>query len=171
MEILNIFDELYEDFKINKPIRLIEFFAGYGSQALALKYLGVPFQHYKICEWAIPSIIAYADLHQDELEYYGKDFCADLTKEQIANELYNYGVSIDYNKPADIKQLKRMPEETLRLAFNSIQWTNNLVDISRTKANDLSIVDTNIYIYADLFVSMSRFIACWKKKRYGRYFY
>lgn len=36
--------------KISKPIRLIELFAGYGSQALALKYLGVPFEHWRICE-------------------------------------------------------------------------------------------------------------------------
>ena len=36
--------------------QLIELFAGYGSQSLALKYLGVPFEHHKICEWAIPSI-------------------------------------------------------------------------------------------------------------------
>lgn len=34
--------------KITKPIRLIECFAGYGSQALALKYLGVDFEHWKI---------------------------------------------------------------------------------------------------------------------------
>jgi DNA (cytosine-5)-methyltransferase 1 len=33
------------------------------------------------------------------------------------------------------------------LAFNSIQWTNNLVDISKTKAKDLSIKDTKNYTY------------------------
>lgn len=42
--------------KITKPIRLIECFAGYGSQALALKYLGVDFEHWKIAEWAVKSI-------------------------------------------------------------------------------------------------------------------
>ena len=44
---LNIFEVLYPKFKIDKPIRLIELFGGYGSQALALKYLGVDFQHWK----------------------------------------------------------------------------------------------------------------------------
>lgn len=34
-----IFDMLYSKKKITKPIRLIELFGGYGSQALALKYL------------------------------------------------------------------------------------------------------------------------------------
>lgn len=36
-----IFDIMYPKYKITKPIRLIELFAGYGSQYLALKYLGV----------------------------------------------------------------------------------------------------------------------------------
>lgn len=45
-----IFDILYDRFKIDKPIRLITLFSGYDSQALALKYLGVPFEHYKTCE-------------------------------------------------------------------------------------------------------------------------
>ena len=51
-----------EDFKIRKPIRLIEFFAGYGSQSKALEELskwGLKFQHWKICEWAVKSIQAY----------------------------------------------------------------------------------------------------------------
>lgn len=147
MEQISMFDLLMPTFKIDKPIRLIEFFAGYGSQALALKYLGAKFEHYKICEWAINSIIAYASLHRNELPYYGENFCGDLTKEQIANELFNYGVSADYNKPATIEQLKRMSEEKLRLCYNSIWWTNNLVDISRTKGKELNIVETDKFTY------------------------
>ncbi len=63
-----------ENFKITKPIRLIEFFAGYGSQAKALEELkdwGVKFQHWKICEWAVRSIQAYKDLHfkEDNTDY------------------------------------------------------------------------------------------------------
>lgn len=37
------------NYKIKKPIRLIEFFAGYGSQNLALKYLGANYESYSIC--------------------------------------------------------------------------------------------------------------------------
>lgn len=47
---LSIFDCFYPNFKIEKPIRLIELFAGYGSQALSLKYLGINFQHYFVSE-------------------------------------------------------------------------------------------------------------------------
>ena len=135
----DIFSMMYDAFKITKPIKLIELFSGYGSQALALKYLGADFKHHKIVEWAIPSIIAYADLHRNELEYYGQDMCKDLTKEQICKELYNYGVSKDYNKPATFEELKRMNVDKLRLCFNCIQWANNLVDISRVKGSDLQI--------------------------------
>jgi len=162
MENFNIFDFMFDEYKVKNKIRLIEMFRGYGSQALALKYLGANFEHYKICEWAINSIIAYADLHRDELEHYGENFCGDLTKEQIANELFNYGVSIDYSKPATLDQLKRMNEEKLRLCYNSIWWTNNLVDISRVKAKELNIVnpETFTYLLTYLLISLSRFITC-----------
>ena len=63
MQQLTLFDCLYPQFKITKPVRLIECFAGYGSQALALKYMGIEFEHWKICEWAINSIQAYKDIH------------------------------------------------------------------------------------------------------------
>ena len=39
MDNLTIFDCLYPKYKITKPIRLIELFAGIGSQAKALKNL------------------------------------------------------------------------------------------------------------------------------------
>lgn len=57
MDNLSIFEVLYPTFKIKKPIRLIELFAGYGSQALALEYLGIPFEHWKICEWNYKSLL------------------------------------------------------------------------------------------------------------------
>lgn len=50
MQQITIYDLLNEKYIITKPIRLIELFAGYGSQALALEFLGVNFEHYKICE-------------------------------------------------------------------------------------------------------------------------
>ena len=147
MEQLSIFDALYEKYKITKPIRLIELFAGYGSQALALKYLGANFEHWKICEWAIPSIIAYADCHRDELPLFGTDFSKPLTKDEIAEYLFSKGVSADYNKPANLDQLKRIKEDKLRLIYNSIQYTHNLVDISRVHGATLEIERERESIY------------------------
>ena len=89
-----IFDMLYPKYKITKPIRLIEIFSGYGSQSLALKYLGVEFEHWKICEWAIKSIQAYKDIHfTDEKIDYSKKYL----KEELINILYSLGVSQNYN--------------------------------------------------------------------------
>ena len=147
MESLSIFDLLYDEYKITKPIRLIECFAGYGSQALALKYLGANFQHWIICEWAVNSIIAYASVHRNELKNYGTDYTKELSKDIIAGMLEKYGVSIDYNKPATYDQLKRMNEDKLRLCLNSIIWANNLVDITRVKGKDLVIEDTENFTY------------------------
>ena len=147
MESFNIFDFIYDEFKIKNKIRLIECFAGYGSQSLALKYLGANFEHWIICEWAVNSIIAYADLHRNELKDYDKDFSKELDKQTIASMLHKMGVSIDYNKPATLDQLKRMNEEKLRRCFNSIIWTHNLVDVSRVKGKDLCIEDTEQFTY------------------------
>lgn len=149
MEQLNLDDFLCEKYQVKNVIKCIEFFAGYGSTTLAWKYVldyynknnknKIKYEHHKICEWAVNSIIAYASLHRNKLEQYGNDFCKDLTKEEIANKLFSMGVSVDYNKPATLKQLKSMSEDKLRLCFNSIMWSNNLVDISRTKGEDLKI--------------------------------
>lgn len=42
-----------------KPLRLIELFGGIGSQAKALKNLGVEFQHLYVCEWDKYAIQSY----------------------------------------------------------------------------------------------------------------
>lgn len=130
--------------KITKPIRLIELFAGYGSQSLALKYLGVPFEHWKICEWAVKSIQAYKDLH------FGDDTC-DYSKAYSVDELIEMllakGISADYNAPMTREQIKRMGEQKIRTVYNNIIATNNLVSVCNTTANDLEITDTDKYTY------------------------
>lgn len=135
-----IFDFLYPKYKIKKPIRLIELFAGYGSQYLALKYLGTNVEHYKICEWAIKSIQAYNDLHiQDYFDYSG-----DLSNDNILKVLIELGVSINYNEPATREQLKR---QNFRKIYNNIIATNNLVNIQNAKGEDFKIVDKDQYDY------------------------
>lgn len=95
-------------FHIDKPIRLITLFSGYDSQALALKYLGVPFEHYRTCEWAVKSIQALHDLHfhTDTVDY-----AKDLTQTQLVEYLSNKGISMDYKKPMSKEQISRKPLE------------------------------------------------------------
>ena len=142
---LSIFDMMYPKYKINKPIRLIELFSGYGSQALALKYLGMQFEHWKICEWAVKSIQAYKDLHfPNEFHPFG---VLDISKEEIIEFLYNKGISSNYNEPMTFEQIKRLKEEDLYNIYENIYITNNLVNIQKVKGEDLEIKDTDKYCY------------------------
>lgn len=139
-----IFDVLYPKYKITKPIRLIELFAGYGSQALALKYLGVKFEHWKICEWAVKSIQAYKDMHfTDDTRNYSEV----ASKEEIQGMLFKWGISSNYNEPMTREQINRLSEEQLRTIFNNISATNNLVNIQDVKGEDLAIVNKDEYEY------------------------
>lgn len=133
-----------EDFHFNKPIRLIEFFAGYGSQALALKELGVKFEHWRICEWAVRSIQAYKDNHFSDDT---KDYSQYFTSDYIFNVLAEWGISQNYNEPLTLEQIKRLGEKECRKIYNNILVTHNLVNISRVKGKDLRIEDTDKYDY------------------------
>ena len=131
-------------FKIDKPLRLITLFSGYDSQALALKYLGVPFEHYRTCEWAIPSIQALKDLHFEN-DY--TDYSVGMNKAQLIETLYKSGVSADYNIPLTKEQLQRYGESKLRTIYNNICACHNLVSICNAKGEDLGIKETNKYCY------------------------
>ena len=140
---LTIFDCLYSKYKITKPIRLIEFFGGYGSQALALKYLGVEFEHWKLVEWAIKSIQAYKDIHFEN----ESAILVGLDKEQEVERLYKQGISSNYNEPMTKQQIQRLSlEQIYRITENNL-ITHNLVNIQNVKGKDLEIVDTDKYDY------------------------
>lgn len=140
----SIFDIMYPKFKIDKPIRLIEFFGGYGSQALALKYSSVHFEHWKLCEWAVKSIQAYKDIH-----YWNdnEDYSKNMSLDQIKSYLYNKGISANYDEPMSEAQVNRLNEKQARTIYNNIIATNNLVNIQQVKGEDLEIKDTDKYCY------------------------
>ena len=143
MEQTSIFDFIYETYQIKKPIRLIELFAGYGSQLLSLKYLGTNVEHYKICEWATKSIQAYNDIHCRDYNDYSKK----ISKEQIYEFLYDKGISLDYNHPMTLNQIKRKGKNWCRITYNNIIATKNLVNIQQVQGKDLEIVDADKFEY------------------------
>ena len=65
-EQINIFDMTLPIFRIDKPIRLIELFAGVGSQAMALRDLGADFEHYRAVEFDDFAIKSYNAIHGTE---------------------------------------------------------------------------------------------------------
>jgi len=128
----------------DKPIRLIECFAGYGSQALALKYLGIPFEHHRIAEWAVKSIQAYKDMHFPNDD---TDYSCGMSFDNVIDYLFERGISADYNKPMTRDQIKRMGEGKCRTVYNNINATHNLVSVCNVKAKDLEITDTDHFTY------------------------
>lgn len=143
MEQLDIFGALYEEYKITKPIKLIEFFAGYGSQNLALKYLGANYEHHRICEWATKSIQAYNDIHVQDYTDYSQ--CCSF--EEVLNYLFKKGISMNYNEPMTYDQIKRKGETWCRNVYNNIIATKNLVNIQQVSGKDLDIADTETFTY------------------------
>lgn len=143
-EQMNIFECLYPTYQITKPIRLIELFAGYGSQALALKYLGAQFEHWKICEWNYKSFQAYKAIHMTDDN---TDYSAGLSKNELTEYLTGKGISSNWNEPMSAKQIERMGEDKLREIYNNIIATHNLVDVSSAHADDLEITEQDKYAY------------------------
>lgn len=56
------------EIKIDKKIKLIEMFAGYGSQAMALERMGVDFDTHFVCEFDGPAIKSYNAVHNTNYE-------------------------------------------------------------------------------------------------------
>ena len=67
-EQLDIFSAIKQPYKITKPVRLIELFAGVGSQAMALKRLGANFEHYRVVEFEKYAIKSYNAIHGTDFE-------------------------------------------------------------------------------------------------------
>ena len=62
---MNLFNE---DYKITKPLRLIELFAGYGSQAMAFDRIGVKYEHHFVCELGKYAMKSYNAVHGTNFE-------------------------------------------------------------------------------------------------------
>lgn len=67
-EQLDIFDMTRPPFQIDRPIRLIELFAGVGSQAMALRDLVADFEHYRVVEFDRFAVSSYNAIHGTDFE-------------------------------------------------------------------------------------------------------
>ena len=129
----NIFDFLMPEIEINKPIRLIELFGGYGSQAMALKRIGANVEHWKMSEWEISADKAYNSVHNNN-DF--KNYSKGKSKEKLARKLYKRGISNDGSTPLTYSKIKRMNIEQLAQIYNSFCQNQNLGSI--LKANNLT---------------------------------
>lgn len=59
----DLFNSDFPEIHIDKPIRLIELFGGYGSQSMALERIGADFEPYFLCEFDEPAVRSYNAVH------------------------------------------------------------------------------------------------------------
>lgn len=101
---ISIFDIMYEPVRIKKPIRLIELFAGYGSQAMALKRIGAKFEHYRVVEFDKYAIASYNAVH-------GTDFqTMDITQVHAADLAITDTEAFTYLLTRFLAPICRLPE-------------------------------------------------------------
>lgn len=140
----NIFDFMMNEVSVNKPLRLIELFGGYGSQAMALKRIGAKYEHWKLSEWQVNADKSYNVLHNTK-DF--KDYSKGKSREYLVRKLYKKGISSDGSVPLSYKQISKMKYEKLAEIYNSFCQNQNLGSIVNISGKQLNIVDTDKYTY------------------------
>lgn len=112
---------------MKKEYNIVELFSGIGSQARALKNIGIRINVQATCEWDIHAFIAYDAIHES---------CFNLpeverqNKQELLDKLKNYTLSNDGKEAMNYQTLRCYSEEVLKRILSAIKRTNNLVDIS-----------------------------------------
>lgn len=129
----------------NKKLKVFEAFAGYGSQRIALRNIGVPFESVGVSEIDGDVIRSYAAIHTDFLEkrrYLDK--YVELNKEELVDYLQKLNVPLDY-KTFENKATK-MKINQLREIYLANKLINNFGDI--TKIEPESLPDFDLFTYS-----------------------
>ena len=84
-------------YKINKPIRLIECFAGIGTQAMALRNLGANFKRYRAYDFDKDAVKSYNAIHNTNFE--PTDICNVKGKDLGITEKDKYEYIFTYSFP------------------------------------------------------------------------
>lgn len=104
---MSLFDYTLPMVEVNKPIRMIETFAGYGSQAMALERLGVPFETYRVIEIDDFAINSYNAIHGTNFP--AMDICNVSGDDLGIVETDKYTYILTYSFPCtDISQAGKM---------------------------------------------------------------
>ncbi|MFV8469427.1 DNA (cytosine-5-)-methyltransferase [Mycoplasma sp. Sp48II] len=124
-------------------IKLLETFAGYSSQELALKQLGVNVETVNKVEWYVYAILANYTLCGVKCDPENNK-----TKEQMIEELVKYNFSLDTKTVASAKSWNSFSKEKLASMYPYlIKWATEFsVDISQVK-NIKSEVDIFTYSF------------------------
>lgn len=96
---------------MEKTYNIVELFSGIGSQAAALKNLGVKINTVGTSEWDVHAIVAYDMIHG------GTDIPADIarmSKDELLEKMSHYTFSNSGKAPLEYEALRTYSVESLR---------------------------------------------------------
>lgn len=115
-------------------LTVVETFSGIGSQAKALKNIGIEHKIECTADWDINAIIAYDLIHNGKQNLKELD---NMTKEDILEMLKTYTLSLNGKKPATFETVRKLSMDVLKRVAYAIKRCNNLVSIVDVKGKDL----------------------------------
>lgn len=118
-------------------LKIVELFAGIGSQYKALKNLGINVEVVAISEWDIPALINYNNIHHQYED-------CNLSKNEILYRLKGFTFSSDGKKPTNITKLN---EEKLRKLYIANKNNKNLGSILDIKGINIPKHDLLTYSF------------------------
>ena len=129
---------------MKKIYNIVELFSGIGSQARALKNIGININVQATCEWDLHAFIAYDAIHES---YESLPEVESLNKKQLLAILSKYTLSNNGKEPMNYLTLRGYSEIVLRRMLSAIKRTKNLVDISRVHGEQMPD-NTDILTYS-----------------------
>lgn len=114
-------------------LKIVEAFSGIGSQAKALKNLGIEYDVINIVEWDISAFMAYDIIHngKPDITPYEK-----LNKKELIDILEKLNLSLDGKKPVKRNAYRMLKLEALQMMLAAYKRTNNLGDIRKITAKN-----------------------------------
>lgn len=119
---------------MEKTYNLVELFSGIGSQAKALKNLGINVNLQGTCEWDVHAIAAYDVIHNDPQI---PEDIQNMDKDALLGILRNYSFSNTGKSPLEFSSLRTYSVESLRRIYTSIRRNKNYVDVTRLDGSKL----------------------------------
>lgn len=112
---------------MEKTYNLVELFSGIGSQAKALKNLGIKINKTYTCEWDIHAFVAYDAIHHSSVL---PEDVSKMSKEELLDALKGLGLSNNGKEAMKFKTLQTYKAGTLRRIYAAIRRNNNFIDVS-----------------------------------------
>ena len=123
---------------------LVELFSGIGSQAKALKNLGLQVNTLGTSEWDVHAIAAYDVIHNSPTI---PDDVQNMSKDELLDALRGYTFSNSGKAPLDFNSFRTYSADALRRIYTSVRRNKNFVDVSCLEGSQLPS-DIDILTYS-----------------------